>query len=60
LCYGRDPGGDEILPSGRTVPRVCTINPRSEDEEVAAVVERIEALAAGLATALGQEQACLG
>jgi glutamate/tyrosine decarboxylase-like PLP-dependent enzyme len=34
---------------GRTVLRMCTINPRTTDEEVAAVVERIEALAAELA-----------
>ena len=34
---------------GRTVLRMCTINPRTTDEEIAGVVERIEALAAGLA-----------
>ena len=42
---------------GRTVLRMCTINPRTTDEEIAGVVERIEALAAGLATRLGREQA---
>jgi len=31
---------------GRTVLRMCTINPRTTDEEIAGVVERIEALAA--------------
>jgi glutamate/tyrosine decarboxylase-like PLP-dependent enzyme len=30
---------------GRTVLRLCTINPRTTNEEIAAVVERIEALA---------------
>ncbi|MDP2995920.1 MAG: aminotransferase class I/II-fold pyridoxal phosphate-dependent enzyme [Bryobacterales bacterium] len=35
---------------GRTVLRMCTINPRTTDEEIAGVVERIEALAAGLAS----------
>ena len=34
---------------GRTVLRMCTINPRTTDEEIAGVVERIEALAADLA-----------
>jgi glutamate/tyrosine decarboxylase-like PLP-dependent enzyme len=34
---------------GRTVLRMCTINPRTTDEEIAGVVERIEALAAALA-----------
>ena len=34
---------------GRTVLRMCTINPRTTDEEIAGVVERIETLAAGLA-----------
>jgi hypothetical protein len=34
---------------GRTVPRMCTINPRTTDEGIAGVVERIEALAADLA-----------
>jgi len=42
---------------GRTVLRMCTINPRTTDEEIAGVVERIEALAAGLATRLGREEA---
>jgi hypothetical protein len=31
---------------GRTMLRMCTINPRTTDEEIAGVVERIEALAA--------------
>ncbi len=31
---------------GRTVLRMCTINPRTTDEEIASVVERIERLAA--------------
>jgi glutamate/tyrosine decarboxylase-like PLP-dependent enzyme len=34
---------------GRTVLRLCTINPRTTDEEIERVVERIEALAAELA-----------
>jgi len=34
---------------GRTVLRMCTINPRTTDEEIAGVVERIEALATDLA-----------
>ena len=38
---------------GRTVLRMCAINPRTTDEEIAGVVERIEALAAGL----GREEA---
>jgi glutamate/tyrosine decarboxylase-like PLP-dependent enzyme len=33
---------------GRTVLRMCTINPRTTDEEIATVVERIEALAGAL------------
>jgi aromatic-L-amino-acid decarboxylase len=33
----------------RTVPRRCTINPRTTDQEIAGVVERIETLAADLA-----------
>ena len=31
---------------GRTVLRLCAINPRTTDEEIERVVERIEALAA--------------
>ena len=34
---------------GRTVLRMCTINSRTTDEEIAGVVERIETLAADLA-----------
>ena len=34
---------------GRTVLRMRTINPRTTDEEIVRVVERIEALAADLA-----------
>jgi hypothetical protein len=41
------------MPRARTVLRMCTINPRTADEEIAGVVERIAALAAGLATKVG-------